>query len=145
MGKLVTSDNILSDVWVSHYTSSFFLVSGEPPPISILIRLGYLREHVENLKFSWIKIQNEWHCPVTWDQGLTTVSNPDSHRPRPQILKKIKRWSQNKRRVSQKIISLSWLLKSFSPWKESKNSSIEEWLKMLKSKFIFETSKKIKL
>jgi len=74
LGKLVTSD-ILSDVWVSHYTSSFLVWCLENHlyllSISILIRLGYLREHVENLKLSWMKIQNEQRRLVTWDQSLT--------------------------------------------------------------------------
>jgi len=74
LGKLVTSD-ILSDVWVSHYTSSFLVWCLENLlcmlSISILIRLGCIREHVENLTLSWIKIQNERRCLVTWDQGGT--------------------------------------------------------------------------
>jgi len=40
--------------------------------ICILIRSGYIREHVENLKLSWIKIQNERRWLVAWDQGLTS-------------------------------------------------------------------------
>jgi len=79
LGKLVTSENLLSDVWVSHLHQVSCLVSGEPLmctiSICILIRLGYLREHVENLKLSWIKIQNERRCLVTWDQGLTTLKD----------------------------------------------------------------------
>jgi len=61
----------------------YCLVSGEPLmcklSISILIRLGYIGEHVENLKLSWIKIQNKRCCLVTWDQGLTVWGSDPNH------------------------------------------------------------------
>jgi len=54
-GKRITS-YILSDVWVSHYTSCFLFDVWRTPyvylSICILIRLGYIRGHVGNLRLS---------------------------------------------------------------------------------------------
>jgi len=55
-GMLITSD-IFSDVWVSHYTSCFCLMSGEPLNMCTTYQypdlvLGYMRAHVWNLKLS---------------------------------------------------------------------------------------------
>jgi len=85
----------------------FFVLS-----VSILIRLGYIREHVE---LSWIKTQNKRRCLVTWDQG-PTVFKPIQITDPPKIGASYSDWQSPDRWCSKMLNWIKEISKTLVMW-----------------------------